>query len=213
MRVEKKIICLKKTKKNSVLERKKNKMSEAQPGIGSVFSGTSTLVSKATSTLSGRTEKMAQGATTPMKSLAVSIIVVLVLIIALGMGRGVAESYCKKTDKHEVRLGRAVTSIEDGVFMVLGFLILLPLFFMQGKHLAGNWKGASHLTRASWMSWLGVTLTMLVTWIVATANYWSVDDKEEGRGKAVGTVFHIAVVIVVGLLAMFGSTTAAIALK
>ena len=63
------------------------------------------------------------------------------------------------------------------------------------------------------MSWLGVTLTMLVTWIVATANYWSVDDKEEGRGKAVGTVFHIAVVIVVGLLAMFGSTTAAIALK
>lgn len=188
-------------------------MSEAQPGIGSVFSGASNLVSKATSTLSGRTEQIAQGATTPMKSLAVSIIVVLVLIIALGMGRGVAESYCEKTDKHEVRLGRAVTSIEDGLFMVLGFLILLPLFFMQGKHFAGNWNGASNLTRASWMSWLGITLAMLVTWTVATANYWSVEDKEEGRGKAVGTVFHIAVVIVIGLLAMFGSATASIALK
>lgn len=188
-------------------------MSEGQPGIGSVFSETSHLISKASSMLSGRTEKITRGATTPMKSLAVSIIVVLVLIIALGMGRGVAESYCEKTDKHEVRLGRAVTSIEDGLFMVLGFLILLPLFFMQGKHFMGNWKGASNLTRASWMSWLGVTLAMLVTWTVATANYWSVEDKEEGRGKAVGTVFHIAVVIVVGLLAMFGSATAAIALK
>ena len=77
-----------------------------------------------------------------MKSLAVSIIIVLVLIIALGMGRGVAESYCKKSKNHEVRIGRAVTSIEDGMFMVLGFLILLPsllckedTFLGTGKHL------------------------------------------------------------------------------
>ena len=60
---------------------------------------------------------------------------------------------------------------------------------------------------------MGITLTMLVTWSVATANYWSTDDKEEGRGKAVGTVFHIAVVIVVGLLALIGGGTAALALK
>ena len=185
----------------------------SQPGIGSVFSETSRLISKATSAISGRTEQITKDATTPMKSLAVSIIIVLVLIIALGMGRGVAESYCKKSKNHEVRIGRAVTSIEDGMFMVLGFLILLPLAVMQGRHFSGNWKASSVLTKVSWASWMGITLTMLVTWSVATANYWSTDDKEEGRGKAVGTVFHIAVVIVVGLLALIGGGTAALALK
>ena len=208
---EKKIMWpLKKGNTTTSLHEKKM---DAQPGIGSVFSETSQLVSKATSALSGRTAKMTNDATTPMKSLAVSIIVVLVLIIALGMGRGVAKSYCEKSTNHEVRIGRAVTSIEDGMFMVLGFLILLPLAVMQGRHFTGNWKASSVLTKVSWASWMGITLAMLATWSVATANYWSTDDKEEGRGKAVGTVFHVAVVIVVGLLALLGSGTAAIALR
>lgn len=186
---------------------------EGQPGLGSVVSGAGDLISKATKTLSGSTQKIAQGATTPMKSLAVSIVVVLVLLIALGMGRGVAESYCKNETSHEKRLGRSMTSIEDTVFMVIGFLILVPLFFMQGKHFLKNASGSSPLTKVSWASWMSITLTMLVVWIVSTANYWSAEDREEGRGKAIGTVFHVAVVIVVGILAITGSTTAAIALR
>jgi len=188
-------------------------MSEGQPGLGSVISGAGDLISKATKTLSGSTTQIARGATTPMKSLAVSIVVVLVLLSALGMGRGVAESYCENESSHEKRLGRSMTSIEDTVFMVVGFLILVPLFFMQGRHFLKNASGSSPLTKVSWVSWMSITLTMLVVWIVSTANYWSAEDKEEGRGKAIGTVFHVAVVIVVGLLALTGGTTAAIALK
>tara|TARA_Y100001970_G_scaffold118446_1_gene147018 strand:- start:54 stop:626 length:573 start_codon:yes stop_codon:yes gene_type:complete len=187
--------------------------SEGQPGLGSVFSGAGNLISKVTKKLSGKTQKIAENATTPMKSLAVSIVVVLVLLIALGMGRGVAESYCKTESNHIKRLGRSMTSIEDTVFMVVGFLILVPLFFMQGRHFLKNMSGSSTLTKASWASWMSITLTMLVVWIVSTANYWSAEDKEEGRGKAIGTVFHVAVVITIGLLAISGSVTAAVALK
>ena len=183
---------------------------ETFPGMGSVISEASSLLSRATEKISGKTQNIQ--ISTPEKSLSISIVVVLVLIVALGMGKGISEGYCSvlpASDKK--RLGRAVTAMEDGVFMVVGFLILLPLLFMQGKHLYKNltFNGTNILQKVSWVSWITITMTMLIVWIVATSKYWSVDNREEGRVEAIATVFHTAVVIVVGLLAIAGATTAA----
>ena len=182
-------------------------MSDQQPGIGSVFSGASNVISMAAAKAS--TSKAATAIKgTPIHSLVVSVIVVAILIIGLGIGRGAAEGYCETVSTNQdKRAGRSVTAVEDSMFMILGFAILLPLGIMQGSHLFKN-RTAAPLQLASWGSWMAVTLTMLIVWIVATAQYWSVEDKEEGRGKAVNTVFHVAVIIVIGILALVGSGTA-----
>ena len=44
--------------------------------------------------------------------------------------------------------------------------------------------------------WIAVTLTILITWIVAGANYSASEDSEVGRGSALFTLTHTAYLVV-----------------
>ena len=108
----------------------------SQPGFGYVFQQAGTQISKATQAI-----RLARHESHPHDLPVTSIVFTLVLLIILGTGKGLASQLCSEKDS-ETRIGRSLTNMEDGVFMVIGYLVLLLLIGFQGRHFVKNFSSA-----------------------------------------------------------------------